>query len=220
LHRQDSSAPGFSTALGVLSAGFVLIGNVPSTDGSGTCVGNFDNVGQGSLTIVDHTGTSTLRLADPVLLDGPWDLTVFDKVTSALVFVSNVKSGTVTGLDVAIGAPFPGVTMTQIASGYPSRCDSAAFVVGPTGLAYDPATDVLYVASTDDNAIFTVADAGTRTTDGAKGTLLVQSNTFFHGPLGLVRASNGDLVSAQGDAVNPVKSNVNDAINTLEVWIF
>lgn len=43
---------GFSTALGVLSRGFVIVGQVPSTDGSGMCTegthGQEENVGQGS----------------------------------------------------------------------------------------------------------------------------------------------------------------------------
>jgi hypothetical protein len=48
---------------------------------------------------------------------------------------------------------------TQIASGYTHRCDSAAFVVGPTGLALDRDRDVLYVASTGDNEIFAIHHA-------------------------------------------------------------
>ena len=44
-----SSLPGLSTALGVLRAGFVLVGNVPTTDGS------FGTIGQGR--IADHRST-------------------------------------------------------------------------------------------------------------------------------------------------------------------
>jgi hypothetical protein len=35
------------------------------------------------------------------------------------------------------------------------------------------------------------------------GQLAVHDPVHLHGPLGLVRASNGDLISSQGDAVNP-----------------
>ena len=35
------------------------------------------------------------------------------------------------------------------------------------------------------------------------GRTVVVDATHLHGPLGLVRAPNGDLISAQGDAVNP-----------------
>jgi hypothetical protein len=75
--------------------------------------------------------------------------------------------------------------------------------VGPTGLAYDELRDVLYVASTADNQIFAVRGAGTTTHDLGSGKVLVDDPQHLHGPLGLVRARNGNLISAQGDAVNP-----------------
>src|SRR5258708_39928092 len=40
-----SSLPGLSTALGVLRDGFVIVGNVPTTDGT------FDTIGQGALQV-------------------------------------------------------------------------------------------------------------------------------------------------------------------------
>ena len=50
-----------------------------------------------------------------------------------------------------------------------SRTDPNALVVGPAGLAYDAKTDTLYVASTDDNTIFAIKNAGKRTTDDGHG---------------------------------------------------
>jgi len=35
------------------------------------------------------------------------------------------------------------------------------------------------------------------------GRPVVTDTTHLHGPLGLVRAASGDLISAQGDAVDP-----------------
>ena len=208
---QDASAPGFSTALGVLSSGFVVLGNVPSTDGSGSCSGNEDNVGAGSLMIIDKNGNLVQRLQS---VNGPWDLTVHESAGHALVFVANAKDGTVTRIELRTDERNPVVTsQTQIASGYAHRCDPAAFVVGPTGLALDAAADVLYVASTGDNAIFAVAGAST-TSDNGMGLLAVQDATHFHGPLGLVRAANGDLISAQGDAVNPDTNHPSEIVET------
>lgn len=219
---EDPTAPGFSTALGVLSAGFVVLGNVPSADGSGACSGNMDNVGAGSLMIIDRNGKLVSRLTSDTLLDGPWDLTVVDHGSSALVFVSNVKSGTVTRLDLAIDqGDTPSVTSkTQIASGYTHQCDPAAFVVGPTGLAFDAQDDVLYVAATADNAIYAVANATERTTDAGTGTLVVKDDTHFHGPLGLVRAKNGDLISAQGDAINPDPNHNSELVEVTSTGAF
>jgi len=205
---------GLTTALGVLKGGFVLVGNLPSTDGSGTCVaesGPNQNVGQGSLLIIDQNGNLANQLTSPSLLNGPWDLAVRDDGRRAKVFVSNALSGTVTRLDLRVVGDGDGDKKdsvivekeTQIASGYLHRCDPAAFVVGPTGLALDKERDVLYVSSTGDNAIFAIRDAGDRTSDAGMGKAIVTDQTHLHGPLGLVLARNGDLISTQGDAVNP-----------------
>jgi hypothetical protein len=204
----DAAAPGFSTALGVLRKGFVLVGNLPSTDGSGMCTegdnGQEQNVGQGALLVIDRMGNLVQTLTSPTLLDGPWDLTVDDHGSRALVFVSNALSGGVTRLDLDVQET--GVTVdseTQIASGYAHRCDAAAFVVGPTGLALDERRDVLYVASAGDNAIFAVSNASRTVADRGRGTIVVNDQAHLHGPLGPPRAPHGDLISAQGDAVNP-----------------
>jgi hypothetical protein len=208
LFFSNPATPGLSTALGVLRRGFVLVGNLPSTDGSGVCTegsnGQEGNVGQGSLQVIDRNGKLVQSLTSKGMLDGPWDLALTDGGDEAHVFVSNALSGTVTRLDLSVGAAGVSVQReTQIASGYAHRCDPAAFVVAPTGLALDPVRDVLYVSSAGDNAIFAVADASDTPLDHGKGAVVVRDATHLHGPLGLVRAQNGDLISAQGDAVNP-----------------
>lgn len=214
---EDADAPGFSTALGVLRKGFVIVGQVPSTNGSGTCTagprGQEENVGQGSLLVINKRGELTEVLTSAALLDGPWDLTVDDFGSTAQIFVSDALNGTVTRLDVRVEGDGDGdrddrVTIereTRIASGYLHRCDPAAFIVGPTGLALDAARDILYVASAGDNAIFAVPDAHGSGADGGRerGQIVVRDQVHLHGPLGLVRTSNGHLISAQGDAVNP-----------------
>ncbi len=217
LFFQDSSAPGFSTALGVLSRGFVLVGQVPSTDGSGVCTpgpqGQEENVGQGSLLVINKHGVLAEVLTSPSLLDGPWDLTVEDFGPTAVVFVSDALNGSVTRLDLRVEGDGDGdrddkvvvERETRIASGYGHRCDPAAFIVGPTGLALDRDHDLLYVASAADNMIFAVPNPhGSGADDGhGRGRIVVKDSVHLHGPLGLVRAPNGDLISAQGDAVNP-----------------
>ena len=55
---------------------------------------------------------------------------------------------------------------TRIGSGYMHRFDSAALVIGPTGLAYDARNDTVYVASTGDNEIFAIGQARNRSTNG------------------------------------------------------
>jgi hypothetical protein len=208
-----SSLAGLSTALGVLERGYVLVGNLPSTgkgDNRGVCTQEGDKeqgVGQGALQIIDRNGKLVNTLRSHRFLDGPWDLTVKDEGWRALVFVSNALSGTVTRLDLRISGdgddPVTVAGATQIASGYTHKCDPNAFVVGPTGVALDVERDVLYVASTGDNAIFAIGDASDTGRDVGRGRRVVDDSMHLHGPLGLALAPNGDLVSAQGDAVNP-----------------
>jgi len=196
---QGSPGLGLTTALGILKRGFVLVGNVPSTDGTS------NTAQQGSLLILDKNGNRVANLQSSAFLDGPWDLTVYDEGSHALVFVSNVLSGTVTRLDLSIPEHGDQVTvdsMTQIASGYAHHGDPAAFEIGPTGLAYDAKHDVLYVASTGDNTIFSISHAGVRQTDAGMGQVVYQDNSHLRGPLGLVLAPNGDLITTNGDAVN------------------
>jgi hypothetical protein len=210
LFFQGRPGLGLTTALGVLRSGFVLVGNVPTTTSNASCTegpsGQERGVGQGSLLILDRRGDIVGDLRNRRFLDGPWDLTIHDEGDSAQVFVSNALSATVTRLDLSMdedGGRLGIERMTQIASGYTHRCDSAALVVGPTGLALDQERDILYVASTGDNAIYAIANASTAVSDRGTGRVAIQDPVHLHGPLALVRAPNGHLITSQGDAVNP-----------------
>jgi hypothetical protein len=191
---------GLTTALGVLKAGFVLVGSLPTTDG--TC----NTIGPTALLIIDRHGNLVTTLMDPNLLDSPWDLTVNDVGNRAQVFVSNVLSGTVTRINLRTthSGKIAVESMTRVASGYGTACNMAAVVVGPTGLAYDRSKDILYVASTSDNEIFAVPGVGHADSDQGSGSVIYQDNEHLFGPLALALAPNGDLITANGDAItNP-----------------
>ena len=191
-----SKLAGLTTALGVLQGGFVLVGNVPTTDGT------IKTISQGALQVIDRHGRLLNTLLNGTFLDSPWDLAINDNGTQAQVFVSNVLSGTVSRLDLAVGPSNVTVLhMTQIAIGYAHQPNAAALVLGPTGLAYDKAADVLYVASTADNTIFAVPRAGTFASLVTKGTPIFASQVL-RGPLALPFAPNGNLLTSNGDAVN------------------
>jgi hypothetical protein len=187
---------GLDTALGVLSGGFVVVGNVPTTDGT------VDTISQGALQVLDRNGNLVATWIDSTFLDSPWDLTINDAGATAQIFVSNVLSGTVSRLDVVVGSGSVAVVnKVRIAAGYTHQPNDAALVLGPTGLAYDVSIDTLYVASTADNAIYAVSGAGHAGTSVNRGSL-VFSDPHLRGPLALVLAPNGDLLTANGDAVN------------------
>jgi len=197
LFFQSLNPVGLSTALNILRRGFVLVGNFPSTDG--TC-----NTAQpGSILVVDKNGNQVGSITDPSI-DGPWDSTLFDEGTSAKFFVANGLSGTIIRFNLTVGQSGVSVqSVTQIASGYMHQCDSVTFVDAPTGLVYDPVKDVLYVASTDDNAVFEVLGAGKSHSDHGTGRIIYQDSVHLHGPLALVLAPNNHLITSNNDAINP-----------------
>lgn len=69
---------GLSTALGALSRGFVVVGNLPVT-----YPGDVATPQQGSLQFFNRNGTLVLTLNDANLLDSPWDLTINDQGSEA-----------------------------------------------------------------------------------------------------------------------------------------
>jgi hypothetical protein len=86
-----------------------------------------------------------------------------------------------------------------IASGYTSAPDMAGTVVGPAGLAYDKYNDIIYVSAEGDDAIYKLRGAGNATRDLGKGEVVYDDHTVLHGPLGLIFAPNGDLITANAD---------------------
>jgi hypothetical protein len=198
----QGSGLGLTTALGVLHRGVVLVGNLP-TD-SGVLTGD-----PGSLIAIDRKGKEIASFTDDnthsTLFDGPWDLTLIDLGRSAIVFLSDVLNGTVVRLVFFISDDGEHITLQNgavIANGYGFAPNSAALVVGPTGLAFDAKNDELFVASTADNAIFSIPDASKRTNPISLGNLVYQDPMHLFGPLGLVFAPNGDLITSNGDAIN------------------
>jgi hypothetical protein len=191
---QGSMPIGFTNALGMVRVGFVFAGSVFTT-GSGSNVSPGQN---GGLLVLDSNG----KLVHTVMtgVNGPWGLAIRDEGDEAQLFVSNVLDGTVTRLEVSFehGVKLEGAPVT-IGSGYSFGPDAAGLVVGPAGLAYDSRHDILYVASEDDNEIFAIQHASTAHSSSGQGMLVYSDDAHLHGPLGLIIAPNGDLVTANAD---------------------
>jgi hypothetical protein len=202
LFFQGTPPLGLSTGLAVLKAGFVLVANCPTNGATPLPMAL-----PGSLLLIDRFGKLSDTLALPGFIEGPWDFTVQDKGFFVKVFISNVLTGTVSRLDLSIaGGKFLVLRKALVASGYMFRPDAVTFEVGPTGLVYDAQHEVLYVASTGDNEVFAVADAGDRTTplpDGqSKGTVIYADNVHLHGALAMAQAPNGHLLVSNSDGIN------------------
>src|ERR1700720_2163648 len=94
-----------------------------------------------------------------------------------------------------------------------------ALVIGPTGLLYDGAADVLYVASTGDNAIFMIPHAGSAGPTSGTGKL-VFTGSHLRGPLALALAPNGNLLTSNGDAVNPDPAQPSEIVEFTKTGTF
>ena len=74
-------------------------------------------------------------------------------------------------------------------------------MLGPSGVTYDAATDLLYVADSADNTIYSLDKASNRTSP-AITQRVYSDNAHLHGPLDLGLLPNGDLVVANSDGSN------------------
>jgi hypothetical protein len=187
---------GLTTALAVLRKGFVIVGSIPSSDGT------LNPSNPGSLLVIDAKGNLLSMITDPTI-NGPWDMTVDDRGDNPTAFVSNAVDGTVVRLDLHTTAN--GVTVTKktlIASGYGHLADSVTFVDAPTGLVYDADHDMLFVASALDNAVYAVQNAEKATSSNGTGSIIYTDATHLHGPLGMVMAPNRHFLVANNDAIN------------------
>ena len=188
---QGTPPIGFTNALVAVKAGFVFAGSVFTI--------NMSSPGQnGGLLVIDSSGHLVTTITTGI--NGPWGLAVDEQGDSALLFVSNVLDGTVTRIAVSFKGGFSTVgSPVTIGSGYTFGPDAMGLVVGPAGLAFDRAKDILYVAAEDDNEIFAIPNASKASSASGKGTLIFSDATHLHGPLGLMIAPNGDLVTANAD---------------------
>ena len=203
---------GLSTALAVLSSGWVIVGSTPSTDGTTA------TKGAGCLLVLDAQGHHRATWAGPTI-DAPWgNMAVIDDGERAQLFVSMAGHGlqgpdvvdpqthypevhheaTVLRLDLSIakGEPPKVTQQTVIASGFAQRADRDNFLFGPTGLVLGP-DDTLYVTDGLDNEITAVSQASTRSTSEGKGRVVTQDGLLAW-PLAMVLTPAGHLIVNNG----------------------
>jgi hypothetical protein len=196
----QGQAPGLSAALGILADGIVVAGSLPTTDGTSA------TVQPGSLLFIDPRGNLLGAITQQNLVNGPWGMAINDFGGGvAQIFVSNVLSGQIVRLDVSYDGGGQTVSIRDaviVASGYSHRTDPAALVLGPSGLAFDARHDILYVASSADNAIYAINGAAEATSSMGTGAMIFDDATKLHGPLELSLAPNGHLIVANSDGSN------------------
>jgi hypothetical protein len=152
--------------------------------------------------VINNQGKLVQTITSPEI-DGPWDMALVDLGDRAVAFIANAINGTVSRLAFSVSST--GLTLRSaktIATGYMHQGDPAALFDAPTGLVYDRRRDVLYVASTLDNAVFAVRDAIDRQHDAGPGQLIYQDNQHLHGALAMAMAPNGHLLVSNNDVIN------------------
>jgi DNA-binding beta-propeller fold protein YncE len=206
---------GLTTALTVLQTGWVIVGSLPATDAGPS------SAQPGCLLVLDHNG-KVVETFYGSLINGPWDMTALDCGSFVDLFVSNVLNGTVAaggkivhgGTVVRLSLTVTGgqtpflESMTVIGSGLSEETNSAALVIGPTGLALNPSGSLLYVADTLNNRITAIPDPLFRVTSAGTGATVTQGGAVS-GPLGLVVAPNGNILTVNGNNGLLVEINPN-----------
>jgi hypothetical protein len=203
---------GLTTAMTMLSSGWIIVGSTPSRDGTTATKGD------GCLIVLDPTGKFVTAWAGPMIND-PWgNMAVIDRGATATLFVSMAGFGlpspavldpatsqpviihksTVLRLDLTIpqGQPPSIAQQTVVASGLAQRADRDNFLLGPTGLALG-ADGTLYVTDGLDNLIVAIPDAPTRTTSAGTGTVVTQGG-LLSWPLAMAMSPQGHLLVCNG----------------------
>ncbi len=177
---------GLTTAMTMLKSGWVIVGSLPSRDGTTA------TKGQGCLVVLDAQGE------------------VAGDDSGAAIFVSNtgigvgapgqdvVRQANVLRIELAIrDGKAPVVTKeTVIAGGFGQQADKDVFIVGPTGLALGR-NNVLYVSDAIGNRIASIADATTRSDSAGTGEEVTKDG-LLRRPLAMTTAPNGNLLVTNG----------------------
>ena len=200
---------GLTTALSILPGGWVVVGSLPTSDGSTI-------TGAGCLLVLNSSG-AVVETFSGGPINGPWDMTSVSIGALSELFFTNVLNGTVKagGSVVNQGTVVRAVLFTPpygpprmlatsvIASGFPEELNSAALVIGPTGVALDR-NGALYVADTINNRITAIPSAAFRLHSAGVG-IPVSTGGDLNAPLGLATTADGNLLAANGGDGNLVE---------------
>jgi hypothetical protein len=197
---------GMTTAMTMLKSGWIIVGSLPSQDGT------TKTKGAGCLIVLDAQGAVAGTITGPDI-NGPWgNMAVIDNGATATLFVSNtgfdvgppedespvVNKATILRLELAMAGGKPPVVTrrTVIASGFGQQADKDVFIIGPTGLALGK-DGTLYASDALGNRIAAISDAVTRTDSAGTGREVTRDG-LLRRPLAMTTAPNGHLLVTNG----------------------
>jgi hypothetical protein len=195
---------GLTTALAALPNGYVVVGSMPTTDGT------FATATAGALIVLDPSGQPVGTISGPPI-NGPWDMTSISTGPLTSLFVTNVLNGTLAASpNVVDGGTVVRIRMITlpgraprvfdervVATGFPERTDPGAVVVGPTGVAVDR-RGTLYVADAVADRIAVIPHASTSPLAAGNAGRTLTSGGQLSDPLGMTLAPNGDILTVNG----------------------
>ncbi len=198
---------GLTTAMTMLTSGWIIVGSLPSTDGTTA------TKGRGCLIVLGPDGRTAGTITDAAI-DGPWgNMAVIDRGGTATLFVSNtgfgvgaptdespiINKANVVRLDLTIPQGQMPVlkAATVIADGFGEQADKGVFIIGPTGLALGAGDKDLYVSDALSNAVTAIPDAATRTDSAGTGRVVTKDG-MLQRPLALAAAPGGHLLVTNG----------------------
>jgi hypothetical protein len=208
--RMPSACPGgigLTTALVVLKNGWVVVGSLPTSDGTSRtarpgCIIVLNSLGHAKLVISGHG------------INGPWGMTAVDQGNSVQLFITNALTGTrghwgqqvntatVVRLRLWVTQQtFQLQTAVIVASGLPTKLSSAGFIQAPTGVVVIGTT--LFIVDNLTNRVRYVNWATTRHYSAGTGFTLARGGllssplgiTVFHGVLLIANGNNGNLIA-------------------------
>jgi hypothetical protein len=203
---------GLTTALVALRRGWVVVGSLPTSDGTSA------TIKAGCLIVLNANGNVVETISGGNIA-GPWDMTAADGDQTATLLVTNLltnpnlnsttpsSSATVVRvvLDVDDQDKPAVVSSAVIGSGFSVRLDPAALIIGPTGVALDGNQDLLFVADSLNNRIAGIANPLTRT-DSANTGVTISEGGALNDPLAMSRVpGSGNIIVTNGADGNLVE---------------
>ncbi len=195
---------GLTTALVALKSGWVIVGSLPTTDGTAA------TAQAGCLLVLDNMG-NVWETFYGSLINGPWDITAWDGGKNVALFVTNVLNGTVAAngkvvhggtvtrlwLNIMPGSAPSLQSITTVGSGFSERTDPAAMVIGPTGVALNAMADTLYVADSLNNRIVAIDNPLIRPVSAGTGWTMSEGGSL-NDPLGVTVGPAGNILTVNG----------------------
>lgn len=208
---------GLTTALTVLPNGYVVVGSLPTADGTP------ETAKAGCLIVLNSAGQPVKTISGGPI-NGPWDLSATSFGPISVLYVTNVLNGTVESGQTPVDGgtvvrivllTLPGkaplvLSEHVIATGFPERTDPVAIVVGPTGSAVATKSSwfdqTLYVSDSEGNRIAAVPNALLRLSPQGGGGITVSEGNHLNTPLAMTLAPNGDILTTNAGDGNIVET--------------